>query len=84
MHANSNQDKMSSTDKGKGKGKSKGKKSEEDRIEEKEQREWRETSTAAGLGGLTLSEAVKGALFSPLLQNMPDPLDAVSLNGHLM
>ena len=60
---------------GKGRGK---KMSDEERREQKEANEWKEQSSAAGLAGLTVAEAVKGALFSSLFQDMPDPLDTVS------
>ena len=63
----------------------------EEEMEREEALEWKEQATTAGLGGLSVSEAVKGAMFSPLFQKMPDPLDAVSneiveihLTVHLM
>ena len=44
-----------------------------------EDQEWREDASEAGVGGLTIREAAKGALCSPLFQLMPDPLLVVSV-----
>ena len=38
------------------------------------ERDWAQASTAAGLGGLTVEEAVLGVMKSPFLQLLPDPL----------
>ena len=44
------------------------------KAETASQREWLQTSTEAGLGGLTVDEAVLGIMQSPFLQMLPDPL----------
>ena len=47
------------------------------RKEEKENPSWKTQAAAAGLKGMTLSDAVKRAMHDPTFQLLPDPILAV-------
>ena len=48
---------------------------QEEKAEREGRIEWAQSSAAAGLGDLTVHEAVLGVMRSPFLQLLPDPLN---------
>ena len=54
-----------------------------EKSKEREAKRWAQESAAAGLGGLTISEAARGALYHPAVREELDKTDyfvAVSIN----
>ena len=45
----------------------------------KEEKQWATASSAAGLGGLTVEEAARGALFHPMVRSCLDETDRLPL-----